>query len=183
MKLYLKALASLLFIGVAYAWLGLILMVGIGTLLYKPGPASAAVFLLVAFATSFAYKGLRGLPKETLVIMPALIGKAKELVAPGWYDYRIFVDKANSLLGYDHYVVLVKSAGSKGFAMTRLVFTVNGYHGELQDELMDLSIASPEAYKEIMLMITRKDREAKSESSLWEWRSRKIEEVAKLIKS
>ncbi|MBW6432065.1 hypothetical protein K0A96_02680, partial [Patescibacteria group bacterium] len=151
--------------------------------LYEPGLASALFFTVAAIFTFFALRDFKGLVRETLVIRPALFGRAKKLVAPGWYDYRIFFDKANGPLNYDRYVVLVKSAGSKGFAMTKLVFTVNGYYGDLQEDLMDLSFVSPEAYKEIMLMITRKDREAESESSLWNYRSRKVKEIAELIKS
>lgn len=180
-KYYLAmALYALYTFGLLFALFGTAV---VGMLFVEKGFVTEFVTLVGLGA--FSWYGLKKLgenTKELLVFDPVLIGNVDRIIAPGGYDYKILVAKRSS---GNRYIVLFRPAGSVGFTFTKEAFTVNGYRysSDLQDELMDVAARNIEAANAVITMIERQGREAKSDGSIWEYRIKKVTEVAEVIKS
>jgi hypothetical protein len=119
---------------------------------------------------------------DSFVVDPVCYRDAKWVMAPGNYDYKL-EENVNRYSGNARYIVLVRPGGKHGFTFLKEAYLISEYESDLQDELLDLQIASPEAARKVVRMIQKEVRDAKSGFWRVERREKEVEEYRELFLS
>lgn len=170
--IYLTALIGMTVVWLLYTWA---IATEIGFWIFAPS-------LIVGAILNEERKKVGLTLHEILVTDPVRTRRASMVLAPGDYDYKI-EEVVSRYSGRKDYVVLVRPLGSRGFTLVKGAYLVEDYASHLQDQLLDLQIASPEAAKAIVAYLKKDVREAKSDYWHVEYREKKIKEYEELFLS